>query len=164
MTDRRILSLTLLTLCIVACSKSPQEQARNRLVGERGVEWAPGNFLDAAKNGKDNVVALFLQAGMDSETADSTGKTALILAAQQGHTSTVKALLDNGADPNNSDQDGKTALIWGSLEDHIDTVLLLLGRGAKVNLKANDGTTALSAARARGDADLVKALEAGGAS
>jgi hypothetical protein len=74
MTHYRILMMALLALGIGACSKSPQEQARDRLVGEMGVRWAPGNFLDAAKNGKDNVVALFLEAGMDSETADGAGK------------------------------------------------------------------------------------------
>ncbi len=163
MTDWRILIVAALALSVGGCSKSPQEQARDKLVGEMGVVWAPGNFLEAAKNGKDNVVALFLDSGIDSETTDSTGKTGLILAAQEGHTSTAKTLLDKGADPNNSDKDGKTALIWASDADHIDTVLLLLKKGVKVNMKANDGTTALSAARKSGDADLVKALEAGGA-
>jgi ankyrin repeat protein len=162
MTYWRILIAGWLTLSLAACSQSPQEQAKNRLVGEMGVVWAPGNFLEAAKNGKVDVVALFLDGGIDSETEDPSGKTALILAAQQGHTSTVKTLLDKGADANNSDNDGKTALIWASQEDHIDPVLLLLARGAAVKAKANDGTTALSAARARGDAELVKALEAAG--
>lgn len=163
MMDKSILVAAVVALSLAACSQSPQEQARNRLVGEMGVVWAPGNFLEAAKNGKDNVVALFLDAGIDSETADTTGKTALILAAQQGHTSTAKTLLDRGADPNNSDKDGRTALIWASQEDHIDTVLLLLSRGVKVNQKANDGTTALAAAQKAGDADLIKALQTGGA-
>lgn len=163
MTYWRIVMVAVLALSAAGCSKSPQEQARDKLVGEMGVPWAPGNFLEAAKNGKDNVVALFLEAGIDSESADSDGRTALILAAQQGHASTVKTLLAKGADPNNSDGNGKTALIWGCQDDHIDVVLALLAKGVNVNAKANDGTTALSAARKQGDADVVKALEASGA-
>src|SRR5262249_23252246 len=129
-----------LTLSAVGCSKSPQEQARDKLVGQMGVPWAPGNFLQAAENGKDDVVALFLDGGIDSETADGTGKTALILATQQNHVSTVKLLLDKGADPNNIDHNGKTALIWACEEDLPTVVLALLAKGVKVSVKANDGT------------------------
>jgi ankyrin repeat protein len=146
-----------------ACSKSPQEQARNKLVGEMGVVWAPGNFLDAAKNGKSDVVGLFLQGGMDSETADDQGKTALIWAAAAGHTATVKTLLANGADPKNTDKQGKSALIWAAEWDHIPAVQALLMSGADVNHKANDGTTALAAAKNKGDAQLVALLERAGA-
>ncbi len=145
------------------CSKSPQEQARNKLVGEMGVVWAPGNFLEAAKNGKSDVVGLFLQAGMDSETADDQGKTALILAAAEGHTATVKTLLANGADVKNTDKQGKTALISAAEWDHIPAVQALLVNGADVNHQANDGSTALAAAKSKGDAELVALLEKAGA-
>ena len=163
MTYGRTLTLLLLMCGAVACSKSPQEQARDKLVGQMGVPWAPGNFLEAAKNGQSSVVGLFLDAGIDSETADDKGRTALILATQQGHADTVKILLAKGADPNNIDHDGKTALIWACEEDQVAVVLVLLEKGVNVNAKANDGTTALSAANKRGDAELAKALVANGA-
>lgn len=158
-------TIVLLALVVVlgGCSKSPQEQARNKLVGAMGVVWAPGNFLDAAKNGKSDVVGLFLQGGMDSETADDQGKTALILAAAEGHTATVKTLLANGADVKNTDKQGKTALIWAAEWDHIPAVQALLVNGADVNHQANDGATALAAAKTKGDAELVALLEKAGA-
>jgi len=159
----RLLIVALLAFGVVSCSKGPQEQARDTLVAQMGVPWAPGNFLEAASNGKDNVVALFLEGGIDSESADEKGRTALILAAQQDHPSTVKILLAKGADPNNSDSDGKTALIWACQENYTDVVLALLGKGVNVNAKANDGTTALSAANQRGDGELAKLLVANGA-
>jgi len=108
----RLLIVASLALGVVGCSKGPQEQAREKLVAQMGVPWAPGNFLEAARNGKDDVVTLFLEGGIDSEAVDEQGRTALILAAQQNHPSTVKILLAKGADPNNSDGAGKTALIW----------------------------------------------------
>jgi ankyrin repeat protein len=145
------------------CSKSPQEQAREKLVGQMGVVWAPGNFLDAAKNGQANVVGLFLQAGMDSETADDQGKTALILAASAGHTATVKTLLANGADANNTDKQGKSALIWAAEWDQIPAAQALLMNAADVNHKANDGLTALAAAQTKNDPQLVALLEKAGA-
>jgi ankyrin repeat protein len=163
MTCWRIVVMAALTLAAIGCSKSPQEQARDKLVAQMGVPWAPGEFLEAAQNGKNNVVALFLEAGMDSETADAQGRTALILAAQQGHADTVKILLEKGADPNNADKEGKTPLIWACGEDQVAVALALLGKGTNVNAKAIDGTTALSAANKRGDSELVKLLIANGA-
>ena len=160
---RSVIGLLALTVVLASCSKSPQEQARNKLVGEMGVVWAPGNFLDAAKNGKSDVVGLFLQAGMDSETADEQGRTALILAATAGHTATVKTLIANGADVKDTDKQGKTALIWAAELDQIPAVQALLVNGADVNHAANDGTTALAAAKNKGDAELVALLEKAGA-
>ena len=160
---RTVVGLLALAAVLGGCSKSPQEQARNKLVGEMGVVWAPGNFLDAAKNGKSDVVGLFQQAGMDSETTDDQGRTALILAAAEGHTATVKTLIANGADVKNTDKHGKTALIWAAEWDHIPAVQALLENGADVNHKGNDGTTALVAAKAKGDAELVALLEKAGA-
>jgi ankyrin repeat protein len=160
---RTLVVLFALVALVGGCSKSPQEQARNTLVGKMGVVWSAGNFLDAARNGKSNVVGLFQQGGMDSETADDEGRTALILAAAQGHVDTVKTLLANGADVNNSDKQGKTALIWAAEWDHIPAAQALLVNGADVNHKANDGSTALTAAKAKGDAELVALLEKAGA-
>ena len=160
---RTVVVMVVLMAALAGCSKSPQDQARNKLVGEMGVVWAPGNFLDAAKNGKADVVGLFLQAGMDSETADDQGKTALILAAAEGHTATVKTLLANGADVKNTDKQGKTALIWAAELDHIPAVQALVVSGADVNHQANDGTTALAAAKNKNDAELVALLEKAGA-
>jgi ankyrin repeat protein len=160
---RTVVGLLGLMVVLAGCSKSPQEQARDKLVGEMGVVWAPGNFLEAAKNGKSDVAGLFLQAGMDSETADEQGRTALILAATEGHTSTVKTLIANGADVKDTDQQGKTALIWAAESDHIPAVQALLVNGADVNHAANDGTTALAAARNKSDAELVALLEKAGA-
>jgi ankyrin repeat protein len=155
--------LLALVVVLSGCSKSPQAQARDKLVGEMGVVWAPGNFLEAAKNGKSDVVGLFLQAGMDSESADEQGRTALILAATEGHTAIVKTLVANGADVKDTDEQGKTALIWAAESDHIPAVQALLVNGADVNHAANDGMTALAAAKNKGDAELVALLEKAGA-
>ena len=160
---RSMIGLLALIVVLAGCRKSPQEEARSKLVGELGVAWAPGNFLEAAKNGKNDVVGLFLQAGMDSETADEQGRTALILAATEGHTATLKTLIANGADVKDTDKQGKTALIWAAESDHLPAVQALLVSGADVNHAANDGTTALSVAKNKSAAELVALLEKAGA-
>jgi ankyrin repeat protein len=159
----RIVMAGLMLLMAAGCQQDPQKQAYDELVGKKGVVWAPGNFLEAAKNGQTDVVVLFLRAGMDSETADQQGKTALIWAATQGHADTVKALVANGAQLNNTDNQGQTALMSAVRWDHIDCALALLAKGADVNAKAVDGSTALSIAKAKGNTDLVKVLQDAGA-
>jgi ankyrin repeat protein len=163
MTQWRMLIVALVALSVVGCTKDPQETARERLVGELGVVWAPGNFLEAAKNGNNVIVGLFLDAGIDSETEDAEGNTAVILATQAGHAGTVAVLLVKGADANNTNNDGKTALILACEENQTGPMLALLEKGADVNVKAPDGTTALSAAEKRGDTETVQLLKTHGA-
>jgi len=160
---RRTLILALLTLSVIGCSKNPQDEARDKLVGKLGVAWTPEEFLEAAKNGNNEVVGLFLDGGIDSEAEDAAGRTALILATQGGHASTVTTLLDKGAAPNDTDNDGKTALIWACEQNQSAVLLVLLAKGVDVNVKATDGTTALLAAEKRGDAETAKLLKEHGA-
>jgi ankyrin repeat protein len=157
-----VLGLALLAV-FTGCSKSPQEQARDKLVGEMGVPWSKEEFIQAAMTGHSNVVQLFLTAGMDTGVTDEGGTTALIWAARNGHADTVKTLLNNEADPNAIDQTGKTALIWAAAGDNISCVQALLNKGANVNVTALDGSTALAVAKQRGDTELVKLFEIAGA-
>lgn len=155
--------LAVVAISLVGCTESPQDQAREKLVGEMGVIWSQEKFLEAAKNGNDMIAGLFLEGGMDSEVEDAEGRTALILATEEGHASTVTMLLDKGADGNNTDNDGKTALILAVEQDQPGVLLALLAKGVDVNAKAADGTTALSAAQQRGQTETVKLLESHGA-
>jgi ankyrin repeat protein len=157
-----VLGLALLTV-VTGCSKSPQDEAREKLVGEMGVPWSKEEFIQAAMTGHPNVVGLFLTAGMDPDTTDDSGKTALIWAARNGHADTVKVLLDNNADANMIDKEGKTALIWAAAGDNIACVQALLAKGANVNVKALDGSTASSLAKQKGNTELVKLFETAGA-
>jgi ankyrin repeat protein len=157
-----VLGLVLLAV-FTGCSKSPQEQARDRLLGELGVPWSKEEFLQAAGNGHSNVVELFLTGGMNPDTADEGGTTALIWAARNGHADTVKTLLNNGADPNLIDKAGKTPLMWAAAGDDISCVQALLAKGANVNATALDHSTALSVAKQKGNTELVKLFETAGA-
>jgi ankyrin repeat protein len=161
-TRMAVLGLALLAV-FTGCSKSPQEQARDKLVGEMGVPWSKEEFIQAAMTGHANVVELFLTAGMDTDATDAGGTTALIWAARNGHADTVKTLLNNGADANMIDNAGKTALIWAAAGDDISCVQALLDKGVNVNAKAFDGSTASSVAKQKGNTELVKLFELAGA-
>jgi ankyrin repeat protein len=157
-----VLGFVLLAM-FTGCSKSPQEQAREKLVGELGVPWSKEEFIQAAQTGHSQVVELFLTAGMGADVTDEGGTTALIWAARNGHADTVKTLLNNGADANMIDKAGKTALIWAAGGDDISCVQTLLDKGANMNVTALDGSTASSVAKQKGNTELVKLFETTGA-
>jgi ankyrin repeat protein len=144
------------------CQKNPQDEAREKLVGEMGVRWSPETFIQAAMNGDSQVVGLFLTGGMDPNVSGDEGKTALIWAATNGHAEIVKTLLDNEADPNAIDTMGKTALMWAAEEDRIFVVQALLAKGADGNIKALDGSTAMTIAQKKGNSELVKLFDQAG--
>ena len=111
------------SVSFMGCTRSP-ETARKDL-SKLNVQYSPEQFLNSAKNGNTKVVELFLQAGMDVNTKNADGQTALMLAAYSGHTDTVKLLLKHGAFINVIDKFGDSALSWAAAENHTDIVNLL---------------------------------------
>ncbi len=55
--------------------------------------------LTAAWRGREDVVNLLLDHGVDINTADYTGQTILMVALRRGHTALVHTLLQRGANP-----------------------------------------------------------------
>ena len=75
------------------------DQARIRIV-QMGLPYDAGTFVEMAKKDDEQVVNLFLRAGMAPDAKDFEGKTALMWAAYYGHLGLVKSLIEKGADPN----------------------------------------------------------------
>ncbi len=115
--------LFLSSVAFMGCTKNP-ETARKDL-SKLNVQYTPEQFLNSARDGNSKVVELFLQAGMDVNTKNADGQTALMLSAYSGHTDTVKLLLKHGAFINVIDKFGDSALSWAAAEDHTDIVNLL---------------------------------------
>ncbi len=144
---------------------------------ERGGSTPP---LFAARVGDVESAKLLIAKGADvnDELADRT--TALILAAHSGQGRVAELLLDNGADPNNADI-GYTALHAAVLRGDVSLVTGLLAHGANPNARIAKGTplrrdttdfnlpatligaTPLLLAAKFLEADIIKALAAGGA-
>src|SRR5262249_31048082 len=68
----------------------------------RSVE--PGLFLRAAADGDTARVRTLLDHGVNVNTRDEHGMTALQSAAMNGHTNVVRLLLQHGADPQGYDE------------------------------------------------------------
>jgi ankyrin repeat protein len=68
-------------------------------------------FLNIAKSSAlPRMVDTFLEEGVDVNTADPAGNTALMFATQSGHFQVVTFLIEKGADIDKTNQMGKTAL------------------------------------------------------
>ena len=108
--------------------------------------------------GLDKILTLFLRNGIDINSQDSYGVTALQLAAKHGHKSIVQLLLENKASIDMENSSGETALYWAARNAHKIIAELLLMNGAKLMMKDNEGWSALDWAVIGGNDDLVKVL------
>jgi Ankyrin repeats (3 copies)/Matrixin len=100
-------------------------------VPERLLPSATPDLLLAAEKGATKDVERFLAQGIDVNTRDDNGWTALIAASSQGKADTVVLLLQRGADANIRDFDGYTALRHAKANGYKKVVLLLEQAGAK---------------------------------
>ena len=116
-------------------------------------------FLKCSEEGITSMVQVLLNEGMDPNTEDAYGATALMLAARNGHSDVVESLLDKGASVNASSYDGITALMVASYLGHTITVNILLTAGGDSDMRSQSGLTALSLAREGNHEAVVRILE-----
>jgi ankyrin repeat protein len=112
-----------------AAKMDPRDAARADLA-RIPVEYTPEAFVRSARDGKTNVVRLFLQAGIDPSGAVRDGATALMQVAGRGDVTLVEMLLKAGAAIDARDRDGSTALVWAAAGGHVPAMRVLLKAGA----------------------------------
>ena len=88
-------------------------------------------LIAAAVKGDNAGITQLLADGVDVNTKDREGGTALAHAAWFGHLETVKLLLGKGADVNAKKNDGATPLSLASSNRHRDVIEILAKAGAK---------------------------------
>lgn len=108
-------------------------QARKDL-GQLGVEYSKESFVKQAAEGDTIAVQLFLAAGMNPNSHNKDGKTALWSAANSRFAETVQALIAGGASvnpPKNANE--QPALVVASQVGCLDCVKILVDYGADPN-------------------------------
>jgi ankyrin repeat protein len=101
-------------------------------------------WFDAARMGRDDVIPALLAAGVDIETTDARGYTALVLASYNGQESTTALLLEHGASVDGAhDAQGNTALMGVCFKGYLPIAETLIHAGADVNRRNGVGQTAL---------------------
>ena len=127
-------------------------------------------ICDAASVGDMRTVRRLLAEGVDPDTSDEDGVTALMASAFAAQPGVVRALLQAGADPDAQDASGLTALMNavianGEMDQRlshpifVEIVVELLAAGADPALADADGCTAADHAREGNLADLARLLE-----
>ncbi|MCH4093158.1 MAG: ankyrin repeat domain-containing protein [Acetobacter peroxydans] len=120
-------------------------------------------FMNAAREGEAELLARFLDAGMEADLRSDKGYTPLILATYNGHLEAARVLLAHGADVNAQDEKGATALAGVAFKGDLALARLLLEAGAGVDVANAVGRTPLMFAVMFGREDMVRLLLAAGA-
>lgn len=161
----RAFGCCLLGAIFVGCGQS-QESARKALVALKK-DFTALDFVASAMDGDKTAVSLFLKAGMDVNTTEENGTTALIVATVKKHPEVVKLLLDHGAKTNTKcnmgDERGMTPLLAAISAKSPEIVTLLFNKQADPNLASDTGMTPLMLACAVGDVKVVTLLLDAGA-
>jgi hypothetical protein len=121
-------------------------------------------FLIAAQKGDIPALATLLAQGVDINTRNDKGETALRVACMNNDVPTARFLLDEGADVNMSDAEGKSPLSRAAGEGFNGLLKLLLAApGIDVDAQKLDGDTALRLAVVHNQLESVRLLLAAGA-
>lgn len=120
---------------------------------------AGDEFYKAALEGYITELEKMLQRGIDINSIDADGRTALMYAAYNGHTSVLKMLLEKGALTDQKDVNGRTALMLAASGPFPAAVKVLLDNHANPNLfDTEEHFTAIMYAAAEGHLENVKIL------
>ena len=103
----------------------------------------------AVKAGNLDGLARVLAAGVDVNTRDSRGWTALMYAVDKGYLLLVEPLLAAQADPNVRRPDGSTALFIAAVRGQSEIIAMLMKAGADPTIKGMKAKTATEVARMR---------------
>ncbi len=135
-----------------------------RVVGKSRDSGRTPILIDAARHAADVVVSKMLERGVNVETQDSWGRTALMIAVEAESLATVTQLLENGANVNARDDEGKTPFMYATNgPDYSKIASLLLEHGADARACDKQGRTVLMSAVPAGDAQLINELVSKGA-
>ena len=118
------------------------------------------DFFIAATNDRAAEVRALLARGIDPNSVDAIGDTALIAAARGGNAATVDVLLAARADPERRNRFGDTAMMVATLNGHLGVAKALRARNAAVDGK---GWTPLIYAATGGHDEIVRWLLGEGA-
>ncbi|KAK3237536.1 hypothetical protein CYMTET_52397 [Cymbomonas tetramitiformis] len=118
--------------------------------------------MDAAIVGQCDEVLRLIRLGLDVNTQNFDGQTALHISAAHGSVPVVQALLEEGCDMNRRDRWGCTALQEAVRMDETSSVRLLDKKGCKMFIK--DASQALCNAASEGNPDAVAVLLKNGVS
>jgi hypothetical protein len=104
------------------------------------------------------VITVLKWNGLDLDSYNSNGLSALIAAVDKGQLSTVQELVENGANPDGRPRSKTTPLSIAVMDGNIEIAKYLLQKGATVDLQDRHGHAALMLAAASNQLECVRLL------
>ncbi len=145
----------------IQISRNPNHAEIRDLLIANGAEIL--SIHAAVQSGDLGQVKEFLEQGIDINSKNSDGDTALHIAVDRDYNDVAKLLIDKGADVNAKDKRNETPLYNAIYNSNKDLVSLLVNKGADVNFSASEGDSILYEAIWMDDFDIVKILVDNGA-
>ncbi|MBI5569413.1 MAG: ankyrin repeat domain-containing protein [Desulfomonile tiedjei] len=137
----------------VAAEPAPTRQSSDEQREQKETvarQQPPSELVEAVKREDIPELNRLLQSGVDPNSRDKEGVTALMHAATEGRDAAATLLLKYGANPNLKDDRGATALLLARETGHEKIVSLLAG------YEKDKGSGALLEAARNGQMDLVQ--------
>ena len=118
----------------------------------------PADYLLAAQQGDIDKVKTCLALGIDINTCDRQGKTAITLASLYQQYACVQALIDAGADINKQDQICSNPFLISCLTGDLTLLRIILPAKPDLNCVTRFGGVGLTPACEKGHLSIVKEL------
>ncbi len=115
-------------------------------------------FLAAASNDDSATIHAMLAQGIDIESRDSDGRSALLLATHHNAVNAARILIDAGADVNAIDNITDSPYLYAGAEGRLQILRMTLNNGADLTSVNRYGGTALIPAAHHGHIDTVREL------
>jgi ankyrin repeat protein len=115
-------------------------------------------FMAAAS--RDDFVAIreILKQGVDIESRDTKGRTALLIATHHASVNAARDLIEAGADVNAMDKISDSPYLYAGAEGPLEIVRMTLNHGADLSSVNRYGGTALIPAAHHGHIEIVREL------
>lgn len=143
------------TAALSAAVPHLEAQARLQMLGFEG---RGEEFVRAIAARHSQMVELFLASGIDVNSRDESGRSALFAAIASNQLDLARRLLSAGADPKVADDAGRTSLMAAGLVGDESLVKAMLDAGADASAVDERGHAALHFALMRKDKALVQLL------
>jgi len=145
----RLLTILLICLSVLIMGKTmaneTQDSTQNRL-------------LAAAAQNQSEIVQQLIAAGVNIETRDAQGRTALLLATHHNAVEAARILIESGSDVNAMDNISDSPYLYAGAEGHLEILRMTLEHGADLASVNRYGGTALIPAAHHGHIETVREL------
>lgn len=115
-------------------------------------------LIQAAERKETETIKRLVEEGIDINTKDSEGRTAIMIATYNNDVDTAKVLIKAGADVNIQDNLKNNPFLYAGAEGYVEILKLAIGSGADPTITNRYGGTALIPASEHGYVDVIKEL------